>query len=191
MNVNFVDEKGRTALAKASSSGNVKQVEFLLSLGALPDIADNENYTPLMRAAKGGTKNHEKIVGMLLDHCLTETITFRHENNAFLCACKGGNVKIVSMILSHGDYIDSIDEYGNTGLIIAAKNFDLELIKHLVRLGADVFIQNFKGQTAASILHEEYISRTDVVINANELDYIYDILTKEYDEDILMVAKAA
>ena len=61
---------------------------------------------------------------------------------------RNGRIQRVSQSLNLGFKIDSEDERGNTLLLIAAQNSNLELIKMLLLRGANVNHQNASGNTA-------------------------------------------
>jgi len=64
IDVNFIDDKGRSSLHFASASGKTEIVKYLLSRGANPNISDERGNYPLHLAATG---NHGDIVALLLN----------------------------------------------------------------------------------------------------------------------------
>jgi len=64
IDVNFIDDKGRSSLHFASASGKTEVVKFLLSRGANPNISDERGNFALHLAATG---NHGDIVALLLN----------------------------------------------------------------------------------------------------------------------------
>lgn len=58
--------------------------------------------------------------------------------------------RFLEELAKHGADVNAVDEFGNTALMIAASDNDLETTKCLVKLGAKTEIQNRKrqGQTA-------------------------------------------
>lgn len=70
------------------------------------------------------------------------------DERAFFNACIRGDIEIVKVLLSKNTFhIDVKTEEGWTGLIIACFNNRKEVVKFLVREGADVNAVNKKGTT--------------------------------------------
>jgi ankyrin repeat protein len=66
----------------------------------------------------------------------------------FLKACKENNVEKIMTIYEYENFdINSTDKYGNSGLHIASYHGNLDVVKCLVGLKANVNIRNNKGDT--------------------------------------------
>lgn len=66
-NVNFIDNRGQTALIQASQEGNVKSVEALLAARADSDVIDMDGETALQKALRYG---HGRISSMLMQRTI-------------------------------------------------------------------------------------------------------------------------
>lgn len=58
------------------------------------------------------------------------------------------------MLLAHGAAVDAQDDFGKTALMFATEKEDSEIIKLLLRKGADVSVSNAKTVTATEIARE-------------------------------------
>lgn len=76
VDVNFVDDYGRTALYFAASQGQTQVVKMLLDVGADKNIKDIKKRTPLDMARKYG---HREIVSLLEDQNTPVKITSQNK----------------------------------------------------------------------------------------------------------------
>ncbi|KAL8746242.1 MAG: hypothetical protein Q9184_007773 [Pyrenodesmia sp. 2 TL-2023] len=82
-------------------------------------------------------------------------------NGSFHLAVLNGQARSVEILLDHGVYIDSEDEYGDTALIIACSSGDLGLVRILLAHGSDTNVLGFMGhpplQRAVLRCHESCV----------------------------------
>ncbi|MDR3550137.1 MAG: ankyrin repeat domain-containing protein, partial [Candidatus Babeliales bacterium] len=62
-------------------------------------------------------------------------------------------VAIKSEISFHPQYLNGVDRYGNTPLMIAAEHSHDDIVRALLELGADKTVRNNAGHTALDIAH--------------------------------------
>ena len=67
--------------------------------------------------------------------------------NALLKAAQEGNATTVSTLLRQGVPLDSVDLYGWTALMCAVRAENVDMVKYLLRLGADACARNNQGQS--------------------------------------------
>lgn len=147
----FKEEDDFSSLLEEASNGNIKKVKELLDKGANPNIVDNIGNTPLMLAAHNG---HKKIVKLLLikganldtanifgDTALT-TVVFQA---LFSPRCEG----IVKLLLNAGTRnIDFKNGDGRNSLMIAVSGMHVEIVKLLLKKGANPNVVDNIGNTS-------------------------------------------
>ncbi len=140
LQVNAVDELGRTALHIAASKGNPQVVKILLEAGADAAACDATGKLPL-DVAQG-----ENVKQLLV------VAAAAREKELQLCRdIQAGNVDAVKAALAAGVNADALcaDKSG-TLLMVAVKNKNALIVKELLAAGADV---HFENSAMKSILH--------------------------------------
>ncbi|KAJ8111005.1 hypothetical protein OPT61_g6297 [Boeremia exigua] len=139
-------ESGRTALHMATEYGQLKIVNWLVSLGADPSTGDINGWTPLHCAVKKDLQTAKALHGAGASvHVLSNSRgAVLHEAVTF------GQLKIVEWLLSHGADASAVDDVGWTPLHLAVER-DLEISQALYQAGASIHTRN-KSQSTA--LHE-------------------------------------
>ncbi|CCX34318.1 Similar to Serine/threonine-protein phosphatase 6 regulatory ankyrin repeat subunit A; acc. no. Q505D1, partial [Pyronema omphalodes CBS 100304] len=134
--VNKYDKKDLTPLHKAIKSSDIKLVNLLLQAGADPNAATKDSYRwrPLHMGVIGG---HKGVVESLLRQKDIDIKAVDKNNcNAFLLACKLGQLEIVKLLLDRGDIdIKALDEKDRNALMIACERGYLEIVKLLLDRG--------------------------------------------------------
>jgi ankyrin repeat protein len=139
------DNKGRTALHRASESGNLSQVIALLEQGAKINTEDNDWKTPLHLAAQNGEK---AVVQYLLKMGANVHGTDSDHRQALHLAAERGHEEAVLCLLLEGANINAKDTCGRTALHYAAVNGHEPVLKVLLRQGADATINDEDDHTA-------------------------------------------
>lgn len=132
--VNWRSYEGETALLLACRHNNdpnvVKTVETLLKYRADPNIADNEDETPLLAAARSGLT---PVVDILVRHESVDVNradcggwTPLHE------ASTRGDKHMTQTLLQFGARLDAKDECGMTPIFSAAQHGRIECLKLLI-----------------------------------------------------------
>ena len=75
-------------------------------------------------------------------------------------AIEKGNQQAVEILLKRGESPDALDRYGNTALMLAARNGSAEICALLLEAGADRELRDSKGRTALMIAEE--LNHSDV-----------------------------
>jgi ankyrin repeat protein len=109
----------------------INEIEFLLDLGADPNLANNKGITPLMRAAHTFISDHKQPASSGIAKELNE------QGPAL--------AKAIGLLLKHGADVNARDENGRTPLYYAAEEGSIIAIKALVAAGADVNAQTKEG----------------------------------------------
>ena len=142
------DDKGRTALHKASESGNLSQVIELLDQGAKINTEDNDWKRPLHLAAESGD---EALVRYLLRKGADVQGADSENRHALHLAAHRGHDKVVLCLLLGGANINARDARGRTALHHAAVTGQDQVISVLVMEGANRDIEDEDKNAAWSL----------------------------------------
>ena len=117
-NPNAKNRYGRTALMFAAHYGYTPIVEVLLESGADINIVptDETRKTALIAAVD---KGHYEVVSLLLRYKADTTIKEKLGFDALFSAAVAGNTKIAELLLNNGANPNTVNQQGNTPLLIA------------------------------------------------------------------------
>jgi ankyrin repeat protein len=171
--LNHRNKKGDSALKVASGLGYNLVVNRLLKKGANVELADSIGHTALMNAACAG---HAEIVKSLLEAGAKRDVVGKDGTTIKACAAASKNPEIIalienkkphekfledlnqnkpidfnqlkSLIKSKDIGIDSLNEKGESILMVAVNQKNIEVVKFLIEKGANVHSTNNIGHTA-------------------------------------------
>lgn len=165
--VNRLTVDGFTPLIQACIAGHTEIVRILLSYGANVNVVAGNGDTPLTLACY---YRHKEIVELLLANGADPKVTGVYGKTAYEIASQKGHVDIVNLLNAsdpnqkqektfeeslkqlRADSINLVDEDGYSALMYACKNSDREeIVKILLRNGANSTLKNKYGQTALMI----------------------------------------
>eukprot|EP01125_Pyxidicula_operculata_P005534 TRINITY_DN1956_c0_g1_i3.p1 TRINITY_DN1956_c0_g1~~TRINITY_DN1956_c0_g1_i3.p1 ORF type:complete len:879 (-),score=249.77 TRINITY_DN1956_c0_g1_i3:300-2936(-) len=160
LDVNMLNDKGKTALHLASRAGHIEVVRILVKAGAKLDPKDDQQWTPLHAAAVGG---HLDIVCHLLKngHDPNARNTDRNSCLHYLARLKSSDKlkKAMDMILKKSP-VDPKNRFDETPLGDAAAHGHAETCLYLLKKNAEIDARNKLGVTAlqkAVILGKEEV----------------------------------
>ncbi|KAF7510973.1 hypothetical protein GJ744_005519 [Endocarpon pusillum] len=138
-----LDQGGRTALIWAAELGHEKVVEILLDMGAEVDAQgggeNEEDYGNALQAAS--LEGHQKVVEMLLDKGAEVNAQGGDYGNALQAASIGGHQTVVEMLLDKGAEVNAQGgDYGNA-LQAASSRGHQTVVEMLLDKGAEVNAQ--------------------------------------------------
>ncbi|CAE7848827.1 ANK1 [Symbiodinium sp. KB8] len=139
---NCRDERGETAVYKASQAGYLQILQMLLEAGGEKDIADQHGTVPLHVAALRG---HLDVVRALIQAGADKDLADQHGAVALHMASLNGEVEVVQLLVEAGDEKDKVGGLGATPLHIAAERGHLEVVRYLVKAGANLHFANLRG----------------------------------------------
>uniref|UniRef100_A0A7R9VK40 Cyclic nucleotide-binding domain-containing protein n=1 Tax=Chlamydomonas euryale TaxID=1486919 RepID=A0A7R9VK40_9CHLO len=144
VDVNAVDEAGRTVLMVAAHAGRADIVELLLALEASPELSDGDGHSALSLALLNG---HADVARMLKD----AGASLAHSNHVILpaiIACiVGGNTTLLTHLLQAGADVGMVDFAHRSLLHIAAIAGDAAAAAALLDAGAPVLLTDSWGST--------------------------------------------
>ena len=136
-NPDIQDNNFATALYVASQNRHDQCVELLLQSKANPNIPDTFGRTPLLTAI---FNKHHQIVNMLLEHNAHPNVDALGLSSLSLaCACSGGDLSIVSLLLQHGALVNIPEVISPLSAAVHEGHYDI--VKFLINAGADVNVQ--------------------------------------------------
>jgi uncharacterized protein len=174
IDINSQDNYGTTAIMVAAKEGNEPAVKALVNAGADLDLQDEFGDTALIYASR---ERHKNIVKILVDagadlniknnrgeNATTNTSESISQiiNNKIKENLKGFNNSWINMREETITSPLQENEYGDTTLIKAAAEGDLNRVNNLIHMGSDINHQNVKGQTA---LHHASVYGHKKVVN--------------------------
>ena len=142
------DGEGYTALMRAARAGDSAEVKRLLSLGTEVNLIEGEGIgrTALMFAAIGG---FVPSVRLLLEGGADPDIKTSDGRTALALAKAKRNWRVTDMLRDRTTPFDEErDSSGNTALMRAAEEGEVETVRELLAAGADVDAHNDAGHTA-------------------------------------------
>ncbi|MBU2709032.1 ankyrin repeat domain-containing protein [Zooshikella marina] len=146
-----MDTGSKIEFLKACETGNLKKAKKYLGNGLIPDTSDiDAGWTPLMRASGWG--NSLELVSYLIENGANleeEEPEFGY--TALTCAADEGNVGVIDLLISYGSDIDHQDFEGQTALMSAIVFNQIESVKRLVQLGANLALRDHQQRTAKEI----------------------------------------
>ncbi|OWR51861.1 ankyrin repeat protein [Danaus plexippus plexippus] len=188
------DHIGRSALHLAVCSDNTNAVKMLLEAGLNPNIKDNLGMTPLSLSLM--RRPSTVVANLLFDHgAVLMPRTDPMDTGLFIqfvmmCTPTSEEENILRLLVDKGAVINDTDAPGQRqALHFAAMSNNVNLIRILVGLGADLYLKNHRGETpkdVAEIFHcreafdlLNYLEEIEeVAITANSNTLLFEIPEK-------------
>ncbi|XP_032958147.1 LOW QUALITY PROTEIN: ankyrin repeat domain-containing protein 18A-like [Rhinolophus ferrumequinum] len=143
--MNFGDNRNRTALMKAVQCQEEECATILLKHGADPHVKDFRSNTALHYAARG---QNTAIAEQLLQHQADMEATNEFDFTPLLVAVRKNRQKMVEFLLERHANIHAVDKWKRTALILAVKDTSSNTVRLLLQEGVDVFARDCIGWTA-------------------------------------------
>ncbi|NOR44734.1 MAG: hypothetical protein GQ534_04035 [Candidatus Delongbacteria bacterium] len=146
--VNLRNKMNMTALTVAVISNKVNAVKLLLENNAEVNIVSTlNNQTPLMFALQN---KNLPIIKMLKDKAADIYAKDSYGNTALLNAItlNSVNMKEVKFLIENSNQINIFNDLGMSPLFKAIGLGHIDLVQYLLKNGADVHLENYRGVTA-------------------------------------------
>jgi ankyrin repeat protein len=134
--------RGQTLLHDAAMAGDAELAAVLIRSGADPDAREAEGHTPLYRASTGDVARVLLAAGATADVASGPT-----RGTALHQAARRGHVSVAQALLDHGTAVDARDAKGETPLRRAVNCRQPQIVRLLVRYGADPAAVDRRGVT--------------------------------------------
>lgn len=134
---------GTTALHWAAHWADAELVDLLIRAGAPVDAADDHGVTPLLLAAENG---NAAIVDRLLVGGANANAVLPTGETVLMTAARTGDAEVVTALLARGADANAREKsYGQTALMWAVSNKNLEATRILMDHGADIAAHSSTG----------------------------------------------
>ncbi|KAI3875360.1 hypothetical protein MKW98_000037 [Papaver atlanticum] len=131
--IDVKDEIGETPLSLAAIEGHFAAVDYLLKMGANPEIPNNSNCSPLHHAAR---KGHKEIIPLLLSKGINVDVTDELGSPLLYATVKGYH-DTVKVLLDHGANPNLISLDTVTPLCVSFHLQSCQCAEQLLKGGAD------------------------------------------------------
>ena len=197
--IDIKDSLGNTALHYATILNNLDIVKILINFGADPLIINNENDNVLQIAIK---YNRNDILSYLIENQTSLNFVSSTGESFLQIAISFQNNYIINLILKRNCFINNQEkEYGISALHQSLIQNNIKLSKELIKIGANINLQDFYGNTSFiycvsendnNELIEFLISFDDLNYNITNIDgntALHIILNKKIILDKLLLEK--
>lgn len=166
--INLKDDAGHSSLTLACSNRNYEYAKYFVEKGAIIQDKDMAEFSSDLHTAVSGNGygGNIKIVRLLLDAGAPLEVDDTSAYNPLITAIKNKNAEMVELFLERGAN-PNFYNYGRTPLHMAVAGKEIEIVRALLKYGADA---NAKVQKQSGYI-KEYLSITplDIAIyNADE-----------------------
>jgi|GEM_PF-3521261 len=174
VDVNGQDDAGNTPLFMACRKAGPEFIEYLLDLGADPNIKNMQESTAIIAAASN--RNYfAEIIPLLLDKEADVKVKAKDGTTVlwpltFALVMGRSEEDVLAttvLVLSKGAEVDPEIEGGQTPLMLAAMHGKLEMVKLLVENGANVNAKTQEGQTPLNLAQENKHSEVASFLKAS------------------------
>lgn len=140
----MAESKNSDPLFSLGQNGGTGAVEYIMNAGGSVNNMDKDGNTPLIFAVQN---NHYDIVEALLKSGARTNLMNNFGHTALFYAVMENNLKIVNLLLEKGAN-QRIRYKGQSILMLAASHGLFEMVKILLLIGADPFVQDYNGRRA-------------------------------------------
>ena len=136
-NVNAKNKFNETPLMKANKNGYIDVTKELLNAGADHKLLDGFGDTWIHRAIDGGYR--QELIRTMIDHGADVNAMNKHNETAFMTACKKGNVDAIKLLFSVGTNPNIKNDDGQTWIHhTVIGNWSREVLQVVMSHGGDV-----------------------------------------------------
>ncbi|ORX61170.1 ankyrin [Piromyces finnis] len=138
---------GHNAFTYALKCNNQKIINFLISTNKVNAFDEDDNGNDMIMYTICNTNvDYFKKLSEYLNGSMINKCNYSRESYLIM-ATKVNNEKIIDILLDKGIDVDHQESQGNTALHYAALQDNMATIEKLIKYGANLEIQNYKGET--------------------------------------------
>lgn len=163
-NINAQNSNGATALMIAVYNNDINMVKMLMQYGPNVNIQDKSKNSPFLYA---GANGYLDIIKLIYKTANVNKIVNIYGGNALIPACEKGHLDTVIFLLENTDInVNHINNLGWTALLEVtilgndSKNYQ-EIVKVLLKYGADKNIKDNSGKTALDYARERKLKNLE------------------------------
>lgn len=150
IDLKYRNNSNKSVLGMAIDSGNREIISLLVRREA--NVDDEDSFIYMTRFARSGDK---ELLELFIKNGSPPTVKGFDNNTLLMEASKSGNIEIVEFLLTiDKSNINAKNNDGNTVIMMALQGNNIDtaevIIKILIKNGADISIENFKGETPIS-----------------------------------------
>ncbi|ESO11993.1 hypothetical protein HELRODRAFT_158378 [Helobdella robusta] len=134
-----------------------KYFKLLLELGSSANYRDGQMLTPLYVGVKHDITKYS-LKKLCYEHADTDVVD-NHDNTSLHQACRLGKYDLLEDLIAYSRDINKQNHLGNTALHLAAVQKQEECTKMLLERGANKYIVNHSGKTAADLCTSESLKQ--------------------------------
>ncbi len=148
----------------AAYNGNFEKVKYALDHGIKADVVDKDGQNALMFAAFNG---HTKIATLLIDKNVPLNAKANTGRTALMYASSGPFPQTVQLLIDNKADIDMVDNVEHfTALMFAASEGQIEVVKILLKVGADEKLKDIDGDNAEAFARQNgHLAVADYIKN--------------------------
>ncbi|XP_011860448.1 PREDICTED: ankyrin-2-like [Vollenhovia emeryi] len=154
VNVNVIDQDGRTPLHYAAKKHNEDIANALIKAGADINIKDQDGRTPLHWAA---IERNEGVANALIKAGADVNAKDDYGRIPLHWAVNAGSIEVTQILLETKVNVNAQDKNGKAPLHLAAKENHAELVKVLLSNRADISVKDHHGDTPFNLTTNEEI----------------------------------
>lgn len=157
----------QSALMEAASWGYPDIVEALLARGAAIDAVDDAHRQALHYAARNGEEDGG-VVRVLLEHGANPVGSADGGVTPLMRSASGmsgGTVMGTLAMIAYADDVNQQDVDGNTALYFATGEAKIEVVRALLRAGANPNLPNHKGELPITMAAREQVDRVQLLLS--------------------------
>ena len=139
-----VSAETTTLLYQAAGTGDIKQLQSLISSGADVNVKNEYGYTPLHRAAEHGYK---AVVELLIANGANVNAKDKAKQTPLHRALRWGQSNVAELLMAKGADVNAKDRNASTPLHYATSWGHYNIAKLLIATGADVDAKRENGET--------------------------------------------
>lgn len=147
--VNSVNRHGDSCLLIAVANKQIKIVKYLIKIGAHLDVVGQDDFTPLMLAVSVGSLDIAKI--LVNSGAKVDFSNDSYGITALMLASSLNKALIVEFLLENEADTEIEDMDGDSPLLLAVSRGCLDVVKLLVKFGANIYFKNKNGFTAVDL----------------------------------------
>lgn len=155
--ISMIDASGRNALCATAMSGQVSCLQYLLDHGAECQLPTDMGRTALFDAVYYG---QAEVAQFLLDR----GVILERKEELMHATAQSGHLACLIILLRHGVEVDCKTQRQETPLLLAVRFGHLNVVEHLVGVGADINSSDLKGQTPLSLAHARVDNRIELLL---------------------------